>query len=103
MWQFIKRPELSEECIELMSLFLKALSDPTRIKILLILEEWEELSVGEIVAKMEMTDSAISHQLKKLKQVNLVKSRRDGKTMFYSLSDEHVKSVLIQTIEHVRE
>ncbi len=103
MPEFKKRPELNEGCIEAMSSFLKALSDPTRIKILFLLEEYEELSVGEIVAKINMTDSAISHQLKTLRQVNLVKNRREGKTIYYSLSDHHVRTVLEQTIEHVME
>lgn len=103
MPEFKKRPQLNDACIESMSLFLKALSDPTRIKILFILEEFEELSVGDIVSKVKMTDSAVSHQLRILRQVNLVKNRRDGKTIYYSLSDDHVKTVLAQTIDHVME
>lgn len=103
MPKFRKRPELNEKCIEDMSVFLKALSDPTRIKILFILEEANELSVGEIVARINMSDSAVSHQLRILRQVNLVKNRREGKTIYYALSDDHVRTVLSQTIEHVRE
>ena len=92
----------SEEVINNMSVFLKALSDSTRIKILFILVD-SEYCVGDIASKVGMSDSAVSHQLQLLRQVNLVKNRREGKSIYYSLSDNHVKSVLMQNLEHVLE
>ena len=62
-----------------------------------------EMCVCDIAALLGMTQSAISHQLRALKNARLVKSRRDGKTVFYSLADEHVKTILDQGIEHVTE
>ena len=61
------------------------------------------MCVCDIAALLGMTQSAISHQLRALKNARLVKSRRDGKTVFYSLADEHVKAILDQGIEHVTE
>lgn len=92
----------SEDIIQNMSIFLKALSDSTRIKILFELGDGE-LRVRDIAIRLGMTDSAVSHQLKTLRQVNLVKNRRDGKEIHYSLADDHVKTVLMQTLDHVTE
>ena len=80
----------------------KVFGDSTRIKILYVLFE-SEMCVCDIAALLGMTQSAISHQLRALKNARLVKSRRDGKTVFYSLADEHVKTILDQGIEHVTE
>ena len=76
--------------------------DSTRVRILYVLFE-SEMCVCDIAALLGMTQSAISHQLRALKNARLVKSRRDGKTVFYSLADEHVKTILDQGIEHVTE
>ena len=72
------------------------------MRILYVLFE-SEMCVCDIAALLGMTQSAISHQLRALKNARLVKSRRDGKTVFYSLADEHVKTILDQGIEHVTE
>lgn len=77
-------------------------ADSTRVRILYVLFE-SEMCVCDIAALLGMTQSAISHQLRALKNARLVKSRRDGKTVFYSLADEHVKTILDQGIEHVTE
>ena len=77
-------------------------ADSTRVRILYVLFE-SEMCVCDIAALLGMTQSAISHQLRALKNARLVKSRRDGKTVFYSLADEHVKAILDQGIEHVTE
>ena len=77
-------------------------ADSTRVRILYVLFE-AEMCVCDIAALLGMTQSAISHQLRALKNARLVKSRRDGKTVFYSLADEHVKTILDQGIEHVTE
>jgi DNA-binding transcriptional ArsR family regulator len=90
-----------EELYELADLF-KIFSDPTRIKILYVLSE-SELCVCDIAEKLDMTQSAISHQLKILKQSKLVKNRREGKAIFYSLADSHVKTIMRQGLDHVQE
>ena len=78
------------------------LGDSTRIKILYVLFE-SEMCVCDIAQLLGMTQSAISHQLRSLKQSRLVKARREGKTVFYSLADGHVRTILDQGMEHVAE
>ena len=80
--------------------FFKVIGDKTRIKILLALFE-SELCVCDISVILEMSQSAISHQLRVLKQSGLVKNRKDGKIVYYSLDDDHVKNILDQGIEHI--
>ena len=80
----------------------KVFGDSTRIKILYVLFE-AEMCVCDIAQLLGMTQSAISHQLQVLKKSKLVKYRRDGKTVFYSLADDHVRSILDQGMEHVAE
>ena len=87
--------------IELAELF-KIFGDSTRIKILFALLE-NELSVGELSDVLKMTQSAISHQLRILKANSLVKFRREGKSMIYSLSDAHVSKILNLGLEHIKE
>ncbi|MDD3412899.1 MAG: metalloregulator ArsR/SmtB family transcription factor [Lachnospiraceae bacterium] len=82
--------------------FFKIFADSTRIKILYVLL-CSEMCVCDIANLLNITQSAISHQLRILKQSELVKSRRDGKTMFYSLSDGHIKTILSQGLEHINE
>ena len=89
------------ELYDLAELF-KVFGDSTRIRILFELFEKEE-SVGDIAEALNMTQSAISHQMKILKQSKLIKARREGKSMFYSLADDHVKSIIYQGLEHVEE
>ena len=97
------RAELPEEEIlyDLAELF-KIFGDTTRIKILYVLFE-AEMCVCDIAQLLNMTQSAISHQLRLLKQSRLVKCRRDGKTVFYSLADNHVRMMIDQGMEHVCE
>ena len=80
----------------------KVLSDPTRMRIILTLVD-SEMCVCDIAQLLGMTQSAISHQLRSLKQSRLVKARREGKTVFYSLADGHVRTILDQGMEHVAE
>ena len=82
--------------------FFKVFADTTRIKILYVLLK-EEMCVCDIAQTLEMTQSAISHQLRILKQMDLVKNRRDGKTIYYSLADAHIVSILNQGMEHINE
>ena len=86
------------DCAELFKVF----GDSTRIKILYVLNEGEKC-VNDIADDLSMTVSAISHQLRILKNAELVHSRRAGKTVFYALADDHVKTILAQGMEHVNE
>ncbi|NBK77701.1 ArsR family transcriptional regulator [bacterium D16-76] len=90
-----------EELFDLAELF-KVFGDSTRIRILYVLFE-AEMCVCDLAQLLGMTQSAISHQLQVLKKSKLVKYRREGKTVFYSLSDGHVRVILGQGMEHVTE
>lgn len=90
-----------ETLSDLADLF-KLFGDTTRIKILYLLFE-RELCVCDIAALLNMTQSAISHQLKTLKSNKLVKYRREGKIIFYSLADGHVRSIIAQGMDHLTE
>ena len=89
------------ELYDLAELF-KIFGDSTRIRILFVLFE-SEVCVCDLAAVLNMTQSAISHQLRILKQSRLVKSRREGKSVFYSLADEHVRAIIAQGQEHIEE
>ncbi|MGN0308300.1 MAG: ArsR/SmtB family transcription factor [Lachnospiraceae bacterium] len=82
--------------------FFKVFADTTRIKILYVLLV-QEMCVCDIADTLKMTQSAISHQLRILKQMDLVKYRREGKTVFYSLADDHIVSILSQGLDHINE
>lgn len=90
-----------EELYDLAELF-KVFGDSTRIRILFVLFE-AEVCVCDLARALNMTQSAISHQLKILKQSKLVNSRRDGKSVLYSLADGHVRTIIAQGIEHIEE
>ena len=90
-----------EELADLAELF-KVFGDSTRIKILYALFE-QELCVCDIAEVLNMTISAVSHQLRILKQNKLVKNRREGKSIFYSLDDDHVKKIIAMGKEHIEE
>lgn len=90
-----------EEISDLSDLF-KVFGDSTRLKILFVLFE-AEVCVCDLAELLSMTQSAISHQLKVLKQSKLVNSRREGKSVFYSLADNHVRSIIAQGREHIEE
>lgn len=81
---------------------LKVFGDSTRIRIIFVLCQ-SELCVCDIADLLGMTQSAISHQLRVLKQARLVKARRDGKTIYYSLCDAHVQKIFYSAMEHVME
>lgn len=90
-----------DSLFDLSELF-KVFGDSTRIRILYCLFE-SEMCVCDIATLLNMTQSAISHQLSVLKKSKLVKSRRSGKTVFYSLADAHVRTIINQGMEHVQE
>ena len=95
-----KMPD-EDELYDLAELF-KVFGDSTRIRILYVLFE-AEVCVCDLAQALNMTQSAISHQLKILKQNKLVKSRREGKSVFYSLADGHVRTIIAQGREHIEE
>ena len=96
-----KRLPSEDTLYDLTELF-RIFGDSTRIRILYALFE-AEMCVCDIAQLLGLTQSAISHQLRALKNARLVKSRREGKTVFYSLADDHVKTIIDQGLEHVTE
>ena len=92
-----------KEILEYIADLFKGFADPTRVHILSVLLAEQELCVSEISEKVELSQSAISHQLRMLKQMQLIKFRREGKNILYSLADDHVKTILQMGLEHVLE
>ncbi|MCX7694374.1 MAG: metalloregulator ArsR/SmtB family transcription factor [Caloramator sp.] len=95
-----KMPE--EEKLFDLAEFFKVFGDSTRIKIMYALFE-QEMCVCDIAALLNMTQSAVSHQLRVLKQARLVKYRKEGKVVYYSLDDEHIKDIVKEGLEHINE
>ncbi|MCH3918692.1 MAG: metalloregulator ArsR/SmtB family transcription factor [Spirochaetia bacterium] len=91
--------EINESNLHKCCLFFKVLGDPTRMRIILVLKG-QELCVSEICEKLNMSPSAVSHQLNVLRKARVVKSRRDGKNIYYSFDDGHVDSVINSALEH---
>ncbi len=92
---------LEEKQLSAVSEFFKVLGDETRMKIINALAH-EELCVTDLAAALEMTQSAVSHQLKLLRLAHQVKARRDGKSIYYSLDDQHVIDILDEALIHIR-
>ena len=99
--EFDMEKELQQEFIQGLAEFFKIFGDATRIRILQTLLEGER-NVGDLADVLEMSQSAVSHQLRVLRQNDLVKYRKEGKTVFYSLDDEHIRMVLEQGMTHLR-
>ena len=93
---------ISEDNIYNLAELFKVFGDSTRIRILLLLQE-KEASVNEIANELNMNQSAISHQLKNLKHSKLIKNRREGQTIYYSLDDDHVYKIIEMGLDHVLE
>ena len=89
-----------KETMEHIAELFKGFADPTRVHILSLLQQKDELCVTEIAEAVELSQSAISHQLRILKQMHLIKFRREGKNIHYSLADDHVKTILQMGLEH---
>lgn len=100
--KLVKEQMPEEDVLYDLAELFKVFGDSTRIRILFVLFE-TEVCVCDLAEALNMTQSAISHQLRILKQNKLVKSRREGKSIFYSLADEHVKTIIAQGMEHVEE
>ena len=98
----VKETMPAEELLYDLAELFKVFGDSTRIRLLWALDE-AELCVCDIAVLLNMTQSAISHQLRVLKQADLVKSRKVGKIVFYSLKDDHVRQILDQGMDHVTE
>ena len=98
----VKEKIIQDRIIHDILIFYKAMSDETRLKIICALKV-SEMCVCDISSLLNMTKSAISHQLNYLKRVGLVKYRKEGKEVFYALKDEHVETILKISIDHVSE
>ncbi len=92
---------LGEEASMDLAQVFKVLADPTRVRLVSLLSE-KELFVGELAELLDMTLSAVSHHLRLLRQLRLVKARRQGRHVYYSLDDDHVKDVYRLGLEHVK-
>lgn len=106
------QPEEGEHLVQIQAMLLdkvtadrladifKALADPTRVRIVSLLAQ-TELCVGDLAAVLGMSMSAVSHQLRLLRALRLVKSRRDGKHVYYELDDEHIHTIFLCGLDHV--
>lgn len=91
-----------KEVLEAIAELFKGFADPTRVRILSLLAR-QELCVTDIADRVQISQSAVSHQLRLLKQMHLIKFRREGKNILYSLADDHVLTILEMGLEHVLE
>ncbi len=98
----VEEKMLPEELFEEAANFFKVMGDKTRFRILFALDK-HELCVCDLATLLSMSVSAVSHQLAKLREGRLVKSRRDGKNVFYTIADDHVHLMLISCVDHAKE
>lgn len=97
-----RKNTISENELDRLALTYKVMGDPNRLKIVMALRN-VEMCVCDLAAFLGLTESAVSHQLRRLKDLTLVKKRRDGQVIYYALDDEHVSELLNIGLEHVRE
>ena len=95
----VEKKMLSESEFEDLALLFKMFADSTRLKVLFE----REMCVGDLAVLLKMTHSAVSHQLASLKKTRLVRSRKDGKVVYYSLDDDHIEEIFQKALDHVRE
>ena len=100
---FVQKKALPENTVERLSRLFSALSDPTRLKILHALTVTEELCVCDLAALAELSVSAVSHQLRLLRDRDLVRARREGRMVFYSVADDHIAILMGTGVEHADE
>ncbi|MFW5976587.1 MAG: ArsR/SmtB family transcription factor [Bacillota bacterium] len=100
--ELLKNQQLDDQVLQNLSSIFKTIGDPTRLKIINALRK-EELCVCDLSELLEMSSSAISHQLRVLRNNNLVKYRKEGRSVYYSLDDEHVLALFSQGLQHVLE
>jgi len=91
---------LSDEAINAMAESFKALADPTRLRLLALLFAGER-SVGDLAEHLDVSQSAVSHQLRILRNLNIVRYRKDGREVYYTLADKHVRDIFSRTLEHI--
>ncbi|WP_040948785.1 ArsR/SmtB family transcription factor [Gorillibacterium massiliense] len=96
----IKSGMIADKAAEQMADWFKAFSDPTRIRIVDVLLR-NELCVHDITVLLDMGQSAVSHQLRFLRNMRIVKRRKQGKTVYYSLDDAHIEQIFLQTLQHI--
>ncbi|HEY63163.1 MAG TPA: winged helix-turn-helix transcriptional regulator [Caldilineae bacterium] len=92
---------LDEDTAALLAETFKALSDPTRVRIISVLRR-TELCVGDLAKCLNMEQSAISHQLRVLRQLRLVRARKVGRHVYYALDDDHIHTLFLQGLDHIR-
>ena len=97
----LEEKRLAEHIATDLAEVFKALGDPTRVKIIYALVQ-NELCVHDLSVVLEMGQSAVSHQLRYLRNLRIVKRRKVGKTVFYSLDDDHVEQIFVQTLQHIK-
>ncbi|WP_227872276.1 ArsR/SmtB family transcription factor [Paenibacillus albus] len=100
-FQVVKENLIDESAASEMADLFKTLGDPTRVKIIHALSQ-SELCVHDLTQVLDMGQSAISHQLRFLRNLRIVKRRKVGKTVFYSLDDDHVEQIFVQTLQHLK-
>jgi DNA-binding transcriptional ArsR family regulator len=100
---FVHKKALPEQTVERLSRLFSALSDPTRLKILHALTVTEELCVCDLAALAELSVSAVSHQLRLLRDRDLVRARREGRMVYYSVADDHIAILMGTGVEHADE
>ena len=98
--QMLRNHPLDNTTVEQLADIFRALADPTRVRLLHALSH-AELCVGDLAALLEMTDSAVSHQLRLLRDLRVLRSLRDGKLVYYALDDDHITSLFQQSLEHL--
>jgi len=99
----VKMKMKSDQCFQRLAETFKAMSDPTRTKIIYALYLEDELCVGDIAAIIGTSDSVISHQLRTLRNMKLVKYHKAGKATYYSLDDVHINNLFVEGLRHVEE
>lgn len=90
----------SDEVVETMAESFKALGDPTRLRILALLFNGER-TVGDLADHLAVSQSAVSHQLRLLRSLDIVRHRKDGREVYYTLADDHVRDIFSRTLEHI--
>ena len=96
----MEKEALSEEVILQMAESFKALSDPTRLQILALLFDGER-TVGDMADHLDVSQSAVSHQLRILRNMDIVRYHKEGREVYYFLADDHVRDILLRTLEHI--
>ncbi|MFC4596971.1 ArsR/SmtB family transcription factor [Cohnella hongkongensis] len=96
----VKRLMITEDAAERLAELFKALGDPTRVRLIGALLH-RELCVHDLAELLDMGQSAVSHQLRYLRNLRMVKRRKSGKTVFYSLDDSHIEQIFMQTMQHL--